>query len=429
MKHVNTKTERVFNDTFGGLQPTKYNACVGDNGFQDTESYTRGYIEAAMTLLDGVATKEAHESNIDDIVYPISFCIRHSLELCLKGTIESLRKINNNQEIKEYKLSSTHDIGELWQFYQKHSENTDRRYLAINKKLEGHVQNIYQIDPNGQTFRYPVDLSDEKHLTKTPIISLLRLRLRFKELATLIYELNFANRHLIEEYSIGTFTKDLSRYDLYKVACQLPCIEQWKNPSFNNAKESIKAHFSISSRSLSRAINIIKDHYEFSSLVGIEKEISHLSLEAVIHYIKQWERYHNDKTTRGFNFSAKSMVYNNKLELSCINECKSQISLENFAVIHSLYELGKEHFPIYSELYPSIYESCYSDLKQAYKSGDYDREISHYFSKTPLISYIFRALQVLGQKSTVTYLKENIKIFSTLPSIDIALNFPYPCDS
>ena len=423
---MSNKPERLFNDTFGGLQPTDYNACVGNNGFQDTEAYTRGYIEAAMALLDEVARKEAHESNIDDIVYPISFCIRHSLELCLKGAIESLKVIKETQEIKEYKLSSTHNIGELWEFYRKQSENIDRRYLDINQRLAEYVNDIFQIDPNGQTFRYPVDLSDEKHLTSTPIISLLRLRIRFKELAKLIYELIFANRHLREEYSIGTFIRNLSRYDLYLIACQLPCIDHWKNPEFNNTKESIKEHFSISSRTLSKAIKTIENHYELSSLIGIEKTINNITLENIVIYINQWERYHNDKTTKGHNFSFESIIYNNNLERECIDQCKSKMCLEAIAAIHALYELGRESFPIYSELYQGLYNSSLSDLQHAYQNDRDVEEISHYFSKTSLKTYIFRALQVLGQKNIYHNLKENFKDLAEMPSFDITRNFPYP---
>ena len=418
-------SERVYNNTFRGQHPTDYNACVGNNGFQDTEDYIQGYIEAAKKLLDEIASKPAHDSNRDTIIYPIAFCIRHSLELCLKGAIESLRSIRDSHDLRSFKLSSTHDIGELWAFYKEQSEITDRRYIAINKKLSEYVSDIFEIDPNGQTFRYPVDLNNQKHLVKTPVINLILLRKRFIELSDLISELGFANRSLQNEYSQKTYTKSLSRYDLYCIALSLPKYHLWGIEKFKEIKEEIKTNYSIGSKEFSTAIDLIKENHELSSLVGIEKKLTYIEKEDIVHYFKQWLPY-SQFNLMDDEFSVDAMMKHNEIELEYIEKCLEKISINGFAELHSLYELGNDHFPLYSEDFESILQSNLQDIWLAEREERVHSEIGEYLSKNTLMTTIYRALQILGQLETCQYLEAEFGELSDVEPLDLSNNYPYP---
>jgi hypothetical protein len=418
---------RISNDTFDGQEPTGYNACVGNNGFQDTEAYIRGYIEAAITLLEGIVRRHPHESKIDDIVYPIAFCIRHTVELCIKGSIESLRTIKDNQTLREYKLTNKHDIYELWSFYKIQSEKIDNRYQDINARMEPYVLDICEIDPNGQTFRYPHDLSENKHLTKTPVINLLRLKNRFSELANLIDELLFAHRSLSDEYYHGTHTEQLSRYDLFLISKKLPNIDQWAKPDFALKKKQIRKEFFIkSNRSLSKALDIIKNHYEFSQIIGIENKITHSSAEDLELYLESWKTYYNQPQIELSMLTLETLFEDSELERELLKKCLDSIPIEALAEIHALYELGRFPQPIYSEQYSVLLKRNLIELQHAQQEDDIYSPLGHIFTKTNTMEAIGKSLKILGQKTILDHLTKKFPEISTHSKIDLKDNYQYP---
>lgn len=80
------------NATFREGEPYFANACVGNNGEPDYYHYAKGYSSAANLLI-----KQTLEDNspypVDTFIYPICFNMRHSVELRLKGAVESLTNI------------------------------------------------------------------------------------------------------------------------------------------------------------------------------------------------------------------------------------------------------------------------------------------------------------------------------------------------
>jgi hypothetical protein len=87
----NSSKEIIINSTFLGGRPTWANACVGNNGSQGYIEYSKGFSIAAKTLLEKVISSKGLYS-IDDLIYPICFNFRHSVELRLKGAIEEIIK-------------------------------------------------------------------------------------------------------------------------------------------------------------------------------------------------------------------------------------------------------------------------------------------------------------------------------------------------
>lgn len=164
------------NSTFRGADPIEFNACVGNNGVVDYLTYAKGFSKAANLILDQVLNTDGDD--IDSFIYPICFNMRHSIELRLKGAIEEIDTLAKIQKLKldGFDLAGSHDIGNIWQYFQTNSESLDNRYKIINDALKTTILDIAEIDSTGQTFRYPFDTENKKHLTEQRIISCLVLK-------------------------------------------------------------------------------------------------------------------------------------------------------------------------------------------------------------------------------------------------------------
>jgi len=76
-------------------------------------------------------------------------------------------------------------------------------------------------------------------------------------------------------------------------------INYWKEEKFNEEKEKIRQEYNLSNRKLSEAIDIIKNHYEFSSYIGIENKIRKVDVAKfanVYNYIKEYKSRTINKT-------------------------------------------------------------------------------------------------------------------------------------
>lgn len=166
----------MSNTTFTGSEPILFNACVGNNGYVDYFTYAEGYSKAANLILDQVLDNDGND--VDSFIYPICFNMRHSVELRLKGAVEEINKLSviKKQKIPSFDLAGSHDIGNIWAFFKKNSEFLDLRFKMINDLMEKTISDIADVDATGQTFRYPFDVDNNKHLTGQKIISCLVLK-------------------------------------------------------------------------------------------------------------------------------------------------------------------------------------------------------------------------------------------------------------
>lgn len=61
----------------------------------------------------------SHGDNVDNLIYPICFNMRHSIELRLKGAIQEIIKISKLKGVSlKFDLCGSHDIGNIWSFFQ-----------------------------------------------------------------------------------------------------------------------------------------------------------------------------------------------------------------------------------------------------------------------------------------------------------------------
>jgi len=411
---------RTFNSTFKGANPTSLNACVGENGIQNTQTYAEGYRDAAKLLLDDVVRKNQHTNDTSDIntlIFPIVFCMRHAVELQLKDAISTLNDLRPNHNVQNYKISGSHDIGLIWKFFRKESMKTDRRYEPLNAKLATYVSDIAEIDPTGQTFRYPHDISEDKHLTQTPIINLRNLKIRFESLQILLIELDNLNNLLIEEYSQGTHTQELSRHDLLHIAKELPDRHLWgsKSDNFVTIKRSIRDHYGISNGKFSKAGYLIEHHYEFSKLIGIESPLNYAKEEDFVIFFEISNKLHTDeksnKDSLGTDYFSRfdtdagiqQIIEYSDLSALCTQECIDKISQHSMADIATIFELGRKH--TYCEYYQKHLKNIEEEFT-SYSSNteDYSRKVGHILEKTNAKEAILNGLEILGQETIISCL-------------------------
>lgn len=282
------------NQTFKSGPNTQFNSCVGKNGLLSS-SYLDGYKESVKVMYEKII-EDTH--NLDTLIYPMLFCARHSIELFLKNSIIDISKIKTSIDFS--KLVNTHDLEILWNKYKKYSlKNFDFRFHSLVNKQEELISDYFEIDATGQTFRYQYTKENKIHLEKFPLINVKHFYSRYQKLLQFIDSVTELLKNLKIEYKYGVHTDELSREEIRQIAKKLPNCKYWKEEKFNEEKEKIKQEYNLSSRKLSKAIDIIKNHYEFSSYIGVEnriKKVDVMSFSKVYNYLKEYKSRTINKT-------------------------------------------------------------------------------------------------------------------------------------
>ncbi|MBS7837347.1 hypothetical protein [Wohlfahrtiimonas chitiniclastica] len=398
----------MSNETFCFGGQTWANACVGDNGWISYITYAEGFSKAANLLLQYVLAKKGRD--VDSFIYPICFNMRHSAELRLKGAIEELLKLSVLQDgnLPRFNLEVSHDIGNIWNYYKEQSEYLDIRFMRVNALMEQTILDIAEIDPKGQTFRYPYDINKKKHLADQSIINCLVLYQKFKILEENFNTLYCLTNELIKEYKLGTFTKKLSRSQIFKLAKDLPVYTQW---SADLDKEFLKERYSLSSNDLVKAIDIIKVHYETSALIGIKKDLVALDDDLIKDLCDIWVKFNPEFSNlynQELNFDSFDDFMRDIDDMRRHQELKdywypilmTRLTKEHIADLAALYYFARDDLK-YSERYLKFYEYHKKDLVNEEKILD---KFNHIFSKPEFLTQIVIALFFLYQTDLATEL-------------------------
>ena len=189
-------------------------ACVGDNGGTDNFDIREGF-KASVDIMLKAVENGAYE---DTMIYPVVYNVRHSIELSMKIIIEYLLHIYNFRKAtfceEDKKKIYTHDIEKLDAIIQKYY-SFDHRIVERYDKIHPYLQDYY-FDKKGDVFKYESDQNGNPHLIKLGIswISYDVLKRKYNEMMKLFDDLIFEVMYLCKEYSMGTFTKHLSRKDI-----------------------------------------------------------------------------------------------------------------------------------------------------------------------------------------------------------------------
>lgn len=278
------------NNTFMGGEPTWANACVGDNGAPGAIDYAKGFASAANALLDSAIADQGLNLPVDTLVYPVCFTMRHAIELFLKKFKEDLAEVGALRcvALPVFDQVASHDLNRIWTYVKTHALATDERLVAHVNQLDEYITDVAALDATGQVFRYPSDVDNKKHLTSIGIINFLVLKYRFKQLQPLLEGLNRTFVDLIEEYRWGTFTANLSRLQLRKLASDLPVRSRWGEAFFDQVRVDLKTKYKVSSRELCRAIKLIQVRHEMAACIGVLVPIPGLSVAALERFFDKW---------------------------------------------------------------------------------------------------------------------------------------------
>ena len=383
-----------YNSTFNMGSNIYLNACVGNNGIQDHATYGLGYDQATRHLINAAKTKIA--PSIDAIIHPIVFCARHRIELFLKDNLYKFNIIRKNNEVIEKILCSTHDLHTLWNKFKKVGNKTDKRLNDFITKVEEYVLDFAEIDPTGETFRYPYDKYKTQHLKETPIINIEIFERRYIQLSEWMNDFEYLTDFLIEEYQQKTYTDELSREDIREISAALPSIDGWTKSSFNDIKREIREKYKLSNTKLSCVINMIKSHREFCINIGLERPLDELPPSCLTAYINIYNSFQSKRFSNTPN-NALPKYINNKTFLKYVNKLNLLLSKESIICIYTLIELGK----LYD--YGEAYENFYFEKKEIAKDEFFFSEyLSAILYNAKALVFIKKALKMTGQKTLIT---------------------------
>lgn len=274
-----------------------YVACVGNNGGTDNFIIREGFKKSVNLLINAVKHGEIE----DELIYPIVYNARHSIELSLKIIIENIICIYEIKRIsfdeKDKKKVYTYDIKELASIIVKYY-HVDNRIVEFYDKGSSYLKD-YFFDVKGDAFKYEADQEGNPHMITHGISSISidileeKINILMPILDSLIYELYY----LRDEYKIGTFTKNLSRKDIMDIATILPERSKWQESCFADAKNRIIAEYNIGSNEFTKALNIIQNHMEFCVLINMEKVFGNISkdeLREYAHLVISMEEYQEE---------------------------------------------------------------------------------------------------------------------------------------
>lgn len=271
------------------LKPFSYNndkfiACVGENGGTDDEAILEGFKTAAHLIIDNIIEQHGTE---DVLIYPLVFSIRHCVELALKISINrilEILRIKGEPLPFPTKKLHTHSIESL--------SKSIRSLFSVDKRIEPLLQvalqysEDYFFDDKGDAFRYEKDLdgNDNLKLREISRISIGVLKEKFSRMMILFGNALAVLQDIIVEYSVGTFTKELSRDDIARVAQSLLPRTKWSDPEFDDCRKALKEKYQIGSNKLSKVIKIIEKHPLFSSYIGVSIPLGTIKESELICY-------------------------------------------------------------------------------------------------------------------------------------------------
>jgi hypothetical protein len=402
----------VGNLTFCGGEPWWANACVGENGNPDYYDYAKGYSAAANLLIVAVLSDEGVKHSPDQFIYPICFNMRHSVELRLKGVVVSLKRISNRRVIlSDFDLKGSHDIGKIWAYIKRESCRLDGRYEFFVGLLDCYILDIASIDATGQTFRYPDDVDNVKHLVDVGSINVVNLMERFSKLELLLDSFESFNDVLREEYSLGTYTKNLSRSDLLDLASRLPAKSTWADIDFGVVKDNEKERLGIGSKEFCDAVNIIKNNYQLSALIGEKRALRYVNLEDLCAFFDAWGKRHGFEKIKNRRSVAERLglgdvsglerVFERIKELVVVDaeiwgELNSKITVDKLSDLKALFYCSRESYSEYYILQCSSYREELSALSSLGQPALFREEFFHLLRKTSVFDSVIRSLFMLG---------------------------------
>jgi len=453
---------RKENKTFSGSILCNLNATVGPNGSDAPEGearsnidYAVGFSSAALSLIDVAIQSKDLKNSPDYLVYPICFNMRHSLELYLKRFWSGLDELSRYRIIKlenfrddicsgktqepllekniktickgsakyfnkgilkpfpHLNLAAIHDVSTLWDFICVYSPLIDSRFKCYIDLISEFVIDIAEIDPTGQTFRYPSSNESEMHLKNTPLINIEILKIRFSFLSDILYSLSNLFSKLTYEYRWVNFTSNLSYFNLYEISMCLSSYNAGDTCCYKAAEEKVINSYGISKKEYYQSIELLKSDRVLSQPFIDNQSLVHLEISDIINYVEIYfqggnarifEIRDDDDLLLAEAINHEDLIQGVIINSECINKIYKKFNLEKLAELHALYYFARE--APYHNIYLSYINENLMTLK---RSSEVLSEIDFYFSKSNLVENLISSLWVLNCK---TYASDIIKSFN-----------------
>ena len=344
-------------------------ACVGENGGTTDEDIRNGFKRTVELLTESL--KDGQEVE-DLLVYPIVYNARHSIELSLKIVIKMLWEIEGKKEIKysdeiiaeRKKKIHTHNIEELYKMACE-NKNIDRRIPAYFENIEDMIR-FYYFDEEGDAFKYELNKENQPHMIKNKIshISIVLLETEFKEVMEKFDELIYFLRNCMDEYSLGTFTKNLSKTDIWDISKRLPDYEEWRTEKFREIKEEIKQEYHLGSKEFSEAVNLIKKNRFFSENIGCEKIFGTITQEELKEYASLVKYYFEKNKFKEGNVTEWYKLDGVQQNAEILKKYLSNSSMETLNTLLCFYDMSNSSLAVekLEDVYEYIVGSSFDEM-------------------------------------------------------------------
>lgn len=344
-------------------------ACVGENGGTTDEDIRNGFKRTVELLAESL--KDGREVE-DLLVYPIVYNARHSIELSLKIVIKMLWEIEGKKGIKysdeiiaeRKKKIHTHNIEELYKMACE-NKNIDRRIPAYFENIEDMIR-FYYFDEEGDAFKYELNKENQPHMIKNKIshISIVLLETEFKEVMEKFDELIYFLRNCMDEYSLGTFTKNLSRTDIWDISKRLPDYEEWRTEKFREIKEEIKQEYHLGSKEFSEAVNLIKKNRFFSTNIGCEKIFGTITHEELKEYASLVKYYFEKNKFKEGNVTEWYKLDGVQQNAEILKKYLTNSSMETLNTLLCFYDMSNSSLAVekLEDVYEYIVGSSFDEM-------------------------------------------------------------------
>ena len=335
-------------------------ACVGNNGGTYDEWIRDGFFKAVNLIYTQI--RQCHDEDI--YIYPMFYCARHSAELGLKIAIRNILEIYRLKKCaipeNANKSYATHDITQLSDIL-KLLITVDNRLRAEYPSASIYLAD-YQDDELSDLFRYATSVDGSPNLASANISSI-DVDILYQHCCAITddYSAYIAlSEQLIEEYRQGTHTKELSRKQIGDIAHILPPYSQWCDPVFDERKKQIIQEYHLpSNKSFTKAVNLIRNHWEFSAIVGKEIPVPYLNEDAIlsysscVKYISQKSLV--DSTTHDDNEDDISQRLKDiQSETRTLANLSASLTENQISALLTFKDIGKEGY--YSEQFDSVFK-------------------------------------------------------------------------
>ncbi len=169
-------------------------------GEESRRAYRQGYLKAVILLVDHLE-KEALATDFwskASVIYPIMYLYRHHIEISIKDIVALARSFTWVGAANPKRLG--HSLVDLWKEFLGYVEMLQGKEAACQiDALHGAViGKLHAIDPSGDRFRYPVNLSGEAQFQMNMEVDILDIKENASRFHDSISELDHDFRALID---------------------------------------------------------------------------------------------------------------------------------------------------------------------------------------------------------------------------------------